>query len=153
MLGSEAGARVYPVEGLDLYATYTLYVLRQDNSGCSANQLATIVSDSRTSTHKVNAGVQVRTKVGLDGSVDFHYVSPETWAEQVINTQAQSIQYQQFHLDPYWLLNARVGFRFLARDRAEVSAVAFNLLGLEHREHPFGQVVGRRVMGYFTYRF
>ena len=31
--------------------------------------------------------------------------------------------------------------------------MAFNLLGSEHREHPFGQVIGRRVMGYFTYRF
>ena len=153
VLGSEVGARVNPVEGLDVYANYTLHLQKQDDSGCSAGQLATIVQDSRTSAHKVNAGVQLRTKPGFDGSVDFHYVSPETWAEQVVNTTAQSIQYQQFHLDPYYLLNARVGFRFLAHDKAEVSAVAFNLLGLDHREHPFGQQVGRRVMGYFSYRF
>ncbi len=153
VFGSEVGARVYPVEGLDLYANYTLYLLKQDNSGCAASQLATIVADSRTSANKVNAGVQLRTKIGIDGSVDFHFVSPQTWAEQVVNTQAQSIQYQQFHLDSYTLLNARLGYRFLARDKAEISAVAFNLLGVEHREHPFGQVVGRRVMGYFTYRF
>jgi outer membrane receptor for ferrienterochelin and colicin len=153
VLGSELGARVYPVEGLDLYANYTLDYVKQDNSGCSPEQLQTIVPDARTSEHKVNGGVQLRTKAGFDGSLDLHYVSPQTWAEQVVNIAAQRIEYQQFHLDDYWLLNARLGFRFLARDQAEVSAMAFNLLGLEHREHPFGQLLGRRVMGYFTYRF
>jgi hypothetical protein len=111
------------------------------------------VNDQRTSMHKVNAGVQVRTKPGFDGSVDFHYVSSQVWAEQVTNVQAQNIQYQRFPLDPYTLLNARLGFRFLSRDRAEISVVGFNLLGIEHREHPFGQLIGRRVMAYFTYRF
>jgi len=42
--------------------------------------------------------------------------------------------------------------RFL-KNQAEASVMAFNLLGTEHREHPFGQKVGRRVMGFFTYRF
>ena len=151
--GSEIGARVFPVEGLDLYANTTLYFLKQDNSQCNAGQLATIVADHRTSTNKVNAGVQLRTHYHLDGSIDFHYVSPETWAEQVANTTAQSVQYEQFHLGAYSLLNARLGFHFLAHDKAEVSVVGFNLLGTEHREHPFGQVVGRRVMGYLSYRF
>jgi hypothetical protein len=34
-----------------------------------------------------------------------------------------------------------------------VSGVAFNLANDMHREHPFGQVVGRRLMGFFTYKF
>ena len=100
----------------------------------------------------MNVGVQLRTKPGFDGSLDFHYVSPQTWAEQVINLAAQRIEYQQFPLEAYTLLNARLGFRFL-KDHADVSAMAFNLLGLEHREHPFGQVIGRRFMGNFAYRF
>jgi outer membrane receptor for ferrienterochelin and colicin len=153
VLGAELGVRTFPAEGLDLYANYTLSGVQQDNSACSAEQQALIVPDSRTSTHKLNAGVQLRTKPGFDGSVDFHYVSPQTWTEQVTDVQAQRVVDQAFHLDAYTLLNARVGFRFLEKDRAEVSAMAFNLLGIEHREHPFGQVIGRRVMGYFTYRF
>ncbi len=151
--GAELGARVFPLEGLDVYANYTFMDVVQDNSGCTAAQAALIVNDQRTSMHKLNAGVQLRTKPGFDGSVDFHYVSPQTWAEQVTNIQAEDIQYQAFHLDAYTLLNARLGFRFLSRDRAEISVVGFNLLGVEHREHPFGQLIGRRVMAYFTYRF
>ena len=150
--GAELGVRVFPAEGLDVYANYTLNDVVQDNSGCSPTQRALLVNDSRTSAHKVNTGVQLRTKVGLDGSVDFHYVSPQTWAEQVTEVAEQRIAYQSFHVDAYTLLNARLGFRFL-KDKAEVSVVGFNILGTEHREHPFGQLIGRRVMGLVSYKF
>ena len=125
----------------------------QDNSGCSAAQLALLVNDSRTSAHKLNTGVQLRTKIGIDGSVDFHFVSPETWAEQVTEVAQQRIAYQSFQIPAYTLLNARLGYRFLKSDRAELSVVGFNILGVEQREHPFGQLIGRRVMGIFTYKF
>ncbi len=150
--GSELGLRTYPTEGLDFYANYTLELVKQDDSDCSAAQRAALVDDSRTSAHKVNAGVQLRTKPGFDGSIDFHYVSPQTWSEQVVDSEQQRIANQPLHVDSYELLNARVGFRFL-KNQAEVSAMGFNLLGIEHREHPFGQRIGRRVMSYFTYRF
>jgi iron complex outermembrane receptor protein len=152
VVGAELGARAFPFEGLDLYGNYTLMRVTQDSSQCSAEQLALIATDARTSAHKVNAGVQVRTRSGVDGEVDVHYVSPQDWAEQVTDVQKQRIEYQSYHLDAYALINARVGYSFL-RKRAEVSAVVFNLLDAQHREHPFGQIVGRRVMGYFTYQF
>jgi hypothetical protein len=137
---------------LDVYANYTLMKVNQDNSGCSPEQKALLVNDARTSANKVNAGVQLRTKAGIDGEIDFHYVSPQDWAEQITDVQKQRIDYQSFHLDAYTLVNARIGYRFL-RNRAEVSGVAFNLLDDRHREHPFGQIIGRRLMGFFTYRF
>jgi iron complex outermembrane receptor protein len=152
VFGAELGARVFPVEGLDFYANYTLMDVKEDQSHCSQEQRNLIVPDSRTSMHKVNTGVQLRTKVGIDGSVDFHYVSPEDWAEQVIDVASQRIVYESFHLDAYALVNARVGYRFL-HNHAEVSAAGFNILDNVHREHPFGQLVGRRVMGFLTYRF
>ena len=111
-----------------------------------------IVSDARTSAFKLNTGVQLRTKIGIDGSVDFHYVSPQTWAEAQENVQKQNIEYQSFHLDAYTLLNASVGYRFL-KNQAEVRGVAFNLLDDQHREHPFGQLIDRRLMALFSYRF
>ncbi len=150
--GAELGARVAPVEGLDVYANYTFNYVNQDDSGCTAQQKAANVTDSRTSVNKLNAGVQVRTDPGIDGSIDFHYISPQTWDEQVTNVAAQRIEDEAFHLDAYYLLNARIGYRFL-KNQAELSAVAFNLTGYEHREHPFGQTIGRRVMGFFTYKF
>ncbi|MEO8876314.1 MAG: TonB-dependent receptor, partial [Polyangiaceae bacterium] len=150
--GAEVGTRVYPVQGLDLYANYTFNFVNQDDSQCSAQQRAANVEDSRTSVNKLNAGVQVRTEPGIDGSLDFHYISPQTWDEQITDVVEQKVRDQAFHLDAYYLLNARVGYRFL-KNQAEVSAVAFNLTGYEHREHPFGQTIGRRVMGFFTYKF
>ncbi len=151
--GAELGARAFPREGLDVYANYTFNDVVQNNSGCTVAQSALLASDARTSAHKLNLGVQVRTKPGFDGSVDFHYVSPQTWSEQVTDLAQQRIVYQSFHVDAYTLLNARLGFRFLAGDRAEVSVVGFNILGVQQREHPFGQLIGRRVMGLFSYRF
>jgi iron complex outermembrane receptor protein len=150
--GGEASVRTYPIEGLDLYANYTLNLVQQDNSGCTVEELSRIVSDQRTSRHKVNAGVQLRTKPGFDGSVDLHYVAEQYWAEQVTDFVRQQIEQQRFHLEPYVLLNARVGYRFLS-NAADVGVVGFNVLGLEHREHPFGQLLGRRVMVQFSYRF
>jgi outer membrane receptor for ferrienterochelin and colicin len=152
VLGAEIGLRTFPIEGLDVYANGTLMDVKQDNSNCSLAQLSLIGQDARTSAFKLNTGVQLRTKVGVDGSVDFHYVSEQTWAEQVQDIAKQRIEYQTFHLDPYTLLNASVGYRFF-KNQAEIRGVAFNLLDTEHREHPFGQVVGRRLMVLLSYKF
>lgn len=152
VFGGEAGVRTFPTEGLDIYGNYTLNLAQQDNSGCTNDELSRIVADQRTSQHKINAGVQLRTKVGFDGSVDFHYISQQVWAEQVTNFVQQQIERQRFELSDYTLLNARLGYRFLS-DRADVSVMGFNIIGLEHREHPFGQLLGRRVMFLFGYRF
>jgi hypothetical protein len=150
--GGEAGVRTFPIEGLDIYANYTLNLQQQDNSGCTAEELSRIVADQRTSVHKVNGGVQIRTKPGIDGAIDVHFVSPQVWAEQVTNFVRQQIEQQSFQSSAYTLLNARVGYRFFG-NKAELSVMAWNLLDLKHREHPFGQLVGRRVMGLFSYRF
>jgi iron complex outermembrane receptor protein len=151
--GGEFGVRAFPAEGLDLYANYTLMSVKEDTSGCSPAQLGLLPTtlDARTSAHKLNAGVQFRSSL-IDASIDFHYVSPQDWNEQVTNAAAQRIEYQSFHLDAYTLLNARAGHRFL-QNHAEISVIAFNLLNDEHREHPFGNLIGQRFMGMFTYRF
>jgi iron complex outermembrane receptor protein len=150
--GGEASLRTYPIEGLDIYGNYTLNLVQQDNSSCTADELSRIVADQRTSRHKVNGGVQLRTKPGFDGSIDVHYIADQYWAEQVTNFVRQQIEQQRFRISQYVLLNARVGYRFFS-NRADVGVVGFNVLGLEHREHPFGQLLGRRVMVQFSYRF
>jgi iron complex outermembrane receptor protein len=150
--GAEAGVRTFPTDGLDVYGSYTLNLSRQDDAGCSAEQRALIVTDQRTSVHKFNAGVQLRTKVGFDASTDFHYVGAQSWAERVAEADTQRIATQGFELPSYALVSSRVGYRFF-QDQADVSVVGWNVLGVAHRQHPFGQLVQRRVMGFFTYRF
>lgn len=152
--GAEIGARLLsPIEGLDFYANTTLMDVRQDNSNCSAFQLSLLAADSRTPSVALNAGAQLRTKFGLDASIDGHYEGASDWAEQGVDIQKQQIDYKSYHLDAYTLVNVSVGYRFLKNKNAEIRGVGFNILDDEHREHPFGQVVGRRVMGLFTYKF
>ena len=148
--GGEIGARVYPVEGLDIFANYALNLSTQEiPTGC------TTAPDKRTSAHKLNVGVQVRTKAGINGEVTFHYQSAQTWNEQIATPTG--IVDQQFPLDAYTLLNARIGYRFF-HDRAEISGTVFNALagvgtddGLAAQQHPFGNRIGRRFMGFFSY--
>ena len=148
VVGGELGGRVYPVEGLDLFANYALNVSNQSRpEGCD------VPEDERTSRRKINAGVQVRTLAGVDGELTFHYQSEQKWAEQVAT--ATGIEVLQYPLPAYTLVNARIGYRFL-EDHAEVSATVFNALaGITSDEaqqmHPFGNRVGRRFMGFFTY--
>jgi len=150
--GAELGFRAYPAEGLDFYANYTLMDVVNDTTGCNAAELANYVPDQRTSAHKVNAGVQIRTKIGLDASADFNYVSAQDWALEVTNVQAQRTQYESFHLDPYEILNARIGYRFF-KNAADLGLVVNNVLDNQHREYPLSQPVGRRIMGTLSYRF
>ncbi len=147
VLGGELGARVYPVEGLDLFANYALNVSNQEKP-----DTCTLLPDNRTSQHKVNAGVQLRTKIGLSGEVTFHYQSNQVWTEQV--TTLTGIEERQFPLADYALVNARLGYRFF-KDRFEISGTVYNALadvgGAPAQQHPFGNRVGRRVMGFFSY--
>jgi outer membrane receptor for ferrienterochelin and colicin len=152
VFGAEVGVRTFPLEGVDVYANTTLMDVVEDNHSCSSAQRALLATDARTSAVKANAGVQLRTRLGIDGSIDFHFVSPQTWAEQVEDLQRQTIVYQSFHLDSYTLLNASVGYR-IWKTNAEIRLVAFNLLDDAHREHPFGQYIDRRLMALFAYQF
>jgi len=148
--GGEIGGRVYPVEGLDIFANYALNLSTQQlPEGCTTPE------DKRTSAHKLNVGVQVRTKAGINGEISFHYQSAQVWGEQVAT--ATGIVDQQFPLAAYTLLNARLGYRFF-HDRAEVSGTVFNALagvgtddGEAPQQHPFGNRIDRRFMGFFSY--
>jgi iron complex outermembrane receptor protein len=58
------------------------------------------------------------------------------------------------------LLNLRTGYRFWQQKAAagymrdaEVAVSVFNALNDEHKEHPLGDLIGRRVMGWLTVRF
>ncbi len=57
----------------------------------------------------------------------------------------------------YNLLNIRAGYRFWQQKaaagyfrEAEVAVSAFNALNDRHKEHPLGETIGSRVMGWLT---
>ncbi|MBK8259585.1 MAG: TonB-dependent receptor plug domain-containing protein [Polyangiaceae bacterium] len=147
VVGGELGARVYPVEGLDLFANYAINFSSQEKP-----ETCKLIQDERTSNHKINAGVQLRTKFGLSGELSFHYQTSQIWTEQV--TTLTGIEERQFPIGDYALVNARVGYRFF-KDRFEVSGTVFNAFadvgGPAAQHHPFGNRVGRRFMGFLSY--
>jgi len=149
--GGELGARVFPIDGLDLYANYAIHRTEAvDEAQLRANDPIR-AQDDRTSTHKVNAGVQFRSSIGLDLNVDFHWVSPQVWTIQVTDP-VQGVGFARFDLDSYVLLNARIGQR-LMNDRLELGLIGTNLTFQRNRQHPLGQPITTRLMGEVTFRF
>ncbi|MCA9609457.1 MAG: TonB-dependent receptor, partial [Myxococcales bacterium] len=148
-IGGELGVRVYPVDGLDIYANYAIHetLVLGDAQTLEGREL-----DQRTSAHKFNAGVQYRSPIGLDLAVDFHVVSDQRWVEQVLDTERGGTAFVPFDLPAYALLNARIGWRFFD-DQLELAVTGTNLLMDGHRQHPFGQRVDRRFMGHVTFRY
>ena len=154
IMGAELGLRVSPIDGLDLFANYTFaYTLHDANSSLAAN--LDHPDDNRTPQHKLNVGVQLRTRFGLDLEAFAHYVSQTVWVEPVFDP-TQGTRDVGFPLDQYVVVNGRIGFRFPG-DRVDIGVVGTNLVDLDplghHIEHPFGAHLSARVLGTLGYRF
>lgn len=147
--GGEAGFRAFPITGVDVYGSYAYNnVLQTAPGGCNAT-----IKDERTSQHKVIAGVQYRSKSGFNAELDVWFQSRQIWAEQRVNVATREIEYQRYLLDSFPLFNGRVGYRFGAVTPLDVGITFSNLFATSIREHPFGQIIGRRVSLTATYRF
>ncbi len=46
----------------------------------------------------------------------------------------------------------RLGYRFF-KNKADIGLIMNNITNNQHREYPFSQPVGQRVMGMLSYRF
>jgi len=151
-VGGEVALRLFPVDGLDVYGNYAIHDTAPEGAlQGGEGPLVFGDDDQRTSRHKVNVGLQYRSPVGLDVSVDVHWVSAQVWEEQIPNTLT-GVEFQAFELPDYVLLNARVGWR-LVDDQLELAISGYNLLDQAARQHPFGQPMALRVLGTVTARF
>lgn len=150
-LGAELGVRVFPVDGLDLYANYAFHDTSQVDSADDAFQDPVRARDERTSKHKINVGLQYRAPFGLDLSADLHWVSSQVWVEQVTDVQ-RGVRFEAFPLDAYVMVNARIGIRLLD-DQLELGITGTNLTFQKTRQHPFGQPVDTRIVGSAALRF
>ena len=121
--GAELGVRTFPVEGLDVYANYTLMKVNagQRPAARRSSSRSSRPTRARARTSSTPASSSARRPASMR-ELDFHYVSPQNWAEQVSDVQKQQIVYQSFHLTAYALLNARVGYRFLGTTRPRSAA-------------------------------
>jgi iron complex outermembrane receptor protein len=114
---------------------------------------------------KVNAGVRGEWDNGLNGEVAYHYVGGATYPIAGSFTAFSplfppGVTVPNTRVGSYDLLNVRIAYKFwqekaeagYMRD-AEVAISAFNALNDTHKEHPLGDTIGSRVMGWLTMRY
>lgn len=146
-LGGELAARLYPIDGLDVGASYALQYI-----------FNTRTNDRFTDSplHKVSAWGQLRTRFGLDLGLSVHFVSDQNWIEpQYDPNDPSGFDTTPLPVDASVVVMGRIGYRLLD-DKLEIAVAGTNLTdfgGLRHREHPFGNNLEARLMGMVTGRF
>jgi hypothetical protein len=111
---------------------------------------------------KVNARLQGERDNGPSGETTVYYVTAVTYpgidTYQTLAPFGSTVP--NSHTDGYTLLNLQGAYKFwkqkaegeYLRD-AEVAVSAFNSLNDTHKEHPLGDMIGSRVMGWLTVRY
>jgi iron complex outermembrane recepter protein len=113
--------------------------------------------------HKINAGALGEWENGLSSSLILHHVGITQYPINEGNFNLAPLfgnAIPNRALGSYDLLNIRVAYKFwhekaeagYMRD-AEVALSAFNALNDTHKEHPLGDTIGSRVMGWITIRY
>ena len=103
---------------------------------------------------KINGGLRVESELGLSGEVGVHFVSAimHPLASAFTTLAPFGVTTPDARLGPYTLLNLRAGYSFW-HDRAEAAISVFNALNDRHKEHPLGDTIGSRVLGWLTFKF
>lgn len=151
--GVEPSVHVFPVDGLDISANYSLNLF-YDVDEFNANG-AESARDARGPMHKINAGVQYRSPFYFDFGVSMSYVSAYSVPERTFDDKGQ-VFVDQLDIDPYVILNARIILRILD-DKLNIGVTGQNLTAFGkdggHKEHEFGTFIGPRIYGSLSYEF
>ena len=114
---------------------------------------------------KINVGARAEWENGLSGEAAYHYVGAATYPIAGSFTAFSplfppGVSVPNTLVGSYNLLNLRGGYRFWKQKasagyfrEAEVAVSVFNALNDKHKEHPLGDTIGSRVMGWLTVRF
>jgi iron complex outermembrane receptor protein len=149
--GGEAGAEVLMTSWLSGFANYAYQEVGQTFSGFSRRGFPH---------HNVNAGLRINWSP-FRGEVLYHHVSAASYplADAFTNLApffpAGTILPQE-RVPSYNLLNLRLGYLIWQQQtgdnvrEAELALSVFNALNDNHREHPLGDLLGTRVMGWLT---
>ncbi len=107
-------------------------------------------------TWKVNGGIRLESPTGFNGEIAVHYVGSTAYpVSPEFSTFAAfdpSISVPASNIGSYTLLNIRAGYRFW-KNRGEIAFSIFNALNDRHREHPVGEIIKSRVMGWLILHY
>ena len=144
--GAEIGLEVVATSWLRGFANY---------SNQHTNQSITSHQRRGGPTSMASGGLVAEWENGLTGQITAHYVGAGVYPVRPEFSQFASIglipqsAVPNPRIGSYTLLNVRAGYRFW-QNRAEIAVSAFNALNDQHREHPLGDILSSRVMGWFT---
>ena len=146
--GGEVGVEFLATSWLTGFANYSFQEISKNFTGLARRGAPQ---------SKVNAGLRAEWDNGLNGEAVLHFVGPARYP------YAES--FDIFGVAPgtrvgsYTLVNLRAGYRFWEQETAaqykrsaEVAISVFNALGEDHKEHPLGELIERRVMAWLTIR-
>jgi outer membrane receptor protein involved in Fe transport len=156
--GGELGGSVFPIDGLDLYASGAYERIDQGNSKVES-----------TSPLKLSAGGQYRVRAFTFGA-DVHFASSQTWPLRSFDQNGQ-VMVTDVELPAYVWAGARLSY-MIPQSRLELAIAGQNLLSTfqsavtpadgdmsqvttpdrTHREHPLGQPIPISVFASLTYR-
>ena len=152
--GGEAGVEILFTPWLSGFANYSYQDFDQKFIGESRRTGAQ---------SKVSAGMRIDLENGLNGEALFHYVGPTTYPISPAFSSLAPITGEPApnpRVGSYTLLNLRGAYRFWeerAPDghsrQAEVAISVFNALNDRHKEHPLGETIKSRVMGWLTLKY
>lgn len=154
--GGDIGAEVLATTWLSGFVNYSYQQIGQSLSDLARRG---------TPRSKFNVGLRGVWDNGISADTTFHYVGSANYPlgtafASLAQFFPEGVPIPQERVPSYNLLNVRVGYRFwqqkasagYVRD-AEVAVSVFNALNDEHKEHPLGDTIGRRVMGWLTVRY
>ena len=154
--GGEAGIEFLAARWLTGFANYAYEEIGQS---------LTDTAKRGAPRHKWNLGFRGEWEGGFSAEGVFHHVAATTYPLAGSFTTFSAFlpngtTVPDTRVGSYNLLNMRAGYRFWQQKAAagymrdaEVAVSVFNALNDEHKEHPLGDLIGRRVMGWLTLRF
>ncbi|MFL5321925.1 MAG: TonB-dependent receptor plug domain-containing protein, partial [Myxococcaceae bacterium] len=144
-LGAEVGVTVAPLDRLEVRGSGAWQRITQ--SGVASG--TPCAPCSQAPQFKLYGGVTYRAAAGVDLSGEVNYVTATTWIErEPAASDPTQIEAKQNPLPAYTVINARLAYR-LFKDKLTVGIVG-SQLGSPHREHPFGNLIDRRLFATLT---
>jgi iron complex outermembrane receptor protein len=151
--GGEAGIEFLATSWLTGFANYSYQEIGQSFTGTARRGAPRF---------KYNAGLRGDWNNGLSGEAALYHVGAATYPIAATFTTLAPFGVLPIdpHVDSYNLVNLRGAYKFwqqkaeagYVRD-AEVAISAFSALNDTHKEHPLGDTIGSRVMGWITVRY
>jgi len=151
--GGEAGIEVLATHWLSGFANYSYQEIGQSFTGTALRGAPRF---------KFNAGLRGEWENGFNGEATFNYYGAATYplAQPFTGLAPFGVVPPNPRVGSYNLLNLRGAYRFWQQKaatgytrEAEVAVSVFNALNDMHKEHPLGDTIGSRVMGWLTMRF